>query len=275
MPVLIDYHTHTLHSIDARGSVPELVEVAQACGITELAVTDHVDFVPSDESCGFFRPMEYLEDVKAIQAKPGTGVNVLSGIELGIEPLYLDQAKKVAGMLFYRQLDFVIGSIHAVDGVLLGQSYYANRSRRQAFVDYLTDLKKAVEETTALHLFDVVGHFDLVKRYAPAGFVNGWLDEATDVVEDVLRAIINSGVGLEVNVSGLRQAPKEQFPGLAVLRMYRQLGGEIVTVGSDSHTPLTLSQSVPLLEKGLEVVREAGFKYICSFRQRRPRFLAL
>jgi len=273
MPYLVDYHTHTAHSADALGSINELVEAGARAGLTHMAVTEHVDFVPADPSCGFFKADKYSSDMREVAGK--YPLELAMGMELGIEPECLHEAVSVQSLPVYREMDFVIGSVHAVGDCLLGARYFADRNRRQAFQDYLQSVKQAVLSIGRSGLIDVVGHLDVVKRYAPPGFADGWLLESMDCVDDVLKAIVSAGVGLEINVSGFRQTPREQYPSLPILELYRKLSGEVLTIGSDSHTAANLTREAPRLLEGQEVARQAGFKYITVFKDRKPQFLSI
>ncbi len=275
MSLLTNYHVHTEHSVDAEGSVMKVVAAARRAGIRDIALTDHLDFVPEDPSCGFFDPDAYLRDVAEARREARDQIVVRSAVELGIEHEFVHKAREVAYADFYSELDFVIGSVHAVEGALLSAKYYRSRNRKQSYEDYFCALRRAILAVRSERIIDVVGHVDLVKRYAPAQYRHAWLDEVRDVVTDLMDTVVESGLGIEINVSGLIQAPQEQFPALDVLRIYRQQGGEILTIGSDSHSVTGLEDCVSELRLGRQVALAAGFRHICTFARRRPSFVRL
>ena len=114
--------------------------------------------------------------------------------------------------------------------------------------------------------------YNLVKRYGSAAY--GPFEPAMfeDEIRAVLRAAVDSGVGLEINTSGLRQAPGEAYPGVAILRWYRELGGELLSIGSDAHHVEHLAAGIPA---ALDLARVAGFRAITTFAAHRPRWIDL
>jgi histidinol-phosphatase (PHP family) len=148
------------------------------------------------------------------------------------------------------------------------EAYFGKHSQRQAYLPYFEELLRAAHSG----LGDLLGHFDLVKRYGVAHY--GRFEPATfaEEIRTVLRAAVEAGVGLEINASGLRQAPGEPYPGLAVLRWYRELGGEILAIGSDAHRVEHLAAGT---DQALALARAAGFTAITTFEARAPRWIAL
>lgn len=276
MPILADYHIHSGHSVDAEGSITDVVGAALAGGFDEIALTDHLDFVPIDPSSGFFRPEQYLYDIKFAREQFGNKISIKCGIELGIDPDFLEHALPSLDKPFFGDLDFVLGSVHTVAGAFFtGSGYFDKRSPKQAYEEYFLDIVRAVRYLAGKNAIDVVGHLDLIKRYAPKNYRHGWFESVRDMLTDVLKLLIENGVGIEINVSGFAQAPLEQFPVQGVLDIYRDLGGEILTIGSDSHSPAALSRAPRLVRLGQEVARSSGFRYITLFDRRVPRFFAL
>jgi histidinol-phosphatase (PHP family) len=273
MARLVDYHIHTEFSVDAEGSPGEFARAALDAGLTEICFTDHVDFLGYDPSCGFFKPRAYLDAVARVRAELSGRLQVLAGVELGIEPEVIERAVKAARQAYFAELDYVIGSVHGVEGQLLGRGYSAGKSRREACERYLRDLDTSVRTLGTSRTVDVIGHLDVVKRYAPWRRSDRWFDDASDIFEQIVGTLVDLGIGLEVNTSGLRQAPQEQFPCVEILDMYRKRGGEILTIGSDSHSPATLAQSSKFCRTAREVIKAAGFRYFTIFAGRKPSFV--
>ncbi|MGN6033650.1 MAG: hypothetical protein ACTHQE_18495, partial [Thermomicrobiales bacterium] len=112
-------------------------------------------------------------------------------------------------------------------------------------------------------LFDTIGHLDLPQRYAPpeAGAYDPLRYEAQ--VKPIFQAIIDRGISFEINTSGLRQAPKATMPGLELVRIYAAMGGQTVTIGSDSHVARTIGAG---FDTAIAMLREAGIPTVSSFR---------
>jgi histidinol-phosphatase (PHP family) len=173
--------------------------------------------------------------------------------------------------------DYVVASVHLVDypdgwafvsePEALG-AYFATHSQRQAYLPYFEEVCRAARSG----LGDVLGHLDVIKRYGVRQY--GPFDPLAfgEEIRTVLRTAIDAGMGLEINTSGLRQSPGEPYPALAVLRWYRELGGEVLTIGSDAHHAGDLGAGTA---EALAMTRQAGFRAIASFEERQIRWIDL
>jgi histidinol-phosphatase (PHP family) len=148
------------------------------------------------------------------------------------------------------------------------EGYFAQRSVCEAYQPYFAEVRRAVESG----LFDLIGHFDIAKRYGVRCYGPFDLSLFAAEVRESLELAVERGVGLEINTSGLRQAPHETYPGLEVLRWYRELGGRILTIGSDAHLVKDLGKGI---SDALDLAREAGFEAITLFEKREPRQLRI
>lgn len=274
---LVDYHIHTLFSEDARSSMEDCARAALERGLGGIIFTEHLEFPPDpDEPEPAYVPervleaRSYAEAVGALKAELGQRLEVGLGVELGLEP------HNLAGFPGYLEknrlpLDYVLGSLHTVKGVLVQFPEYTDSlGPWEAARLYFERLLAGVRQAVKLGACDVIGHLDLVKRSPTFGTFR--LHEHRAQVEEILRTIIEGGLGLEVNTSGWRQPPAEPYPGLETLRLYRRLGGQIITVGSDSHSASTVGRDT---ERALEYIRAAGFQAVTLFSGRQPRFVKL
>jgi histidinol-phosphatase (PHP family) len=264
----IDLHVHSTCSADGASSIAEHARRAEALGLAEIGFCEHVDFDPRDSGYGYIDLARYDREL-ALARSLAPWVRLRQGVEITYQAALEDEARTwLAGHAW----DYVVASVHLVDyadgWALISEprsveDYFATHSQRQAYVPYFEELLRAVRSG----LGDVLGHFDLVKRYGTGLF--GPLDPVVFAAEirAVLRAAVEEGVALEINTSGLRQAPGEPYPGLAVLRWYRELGGDLLTVGSDAHHVDQLAAGV---KEALALAREAGFQSSVTFEERRP-----
>ena len=133
---------------------------------------------------------------------------------------------------------------------------------------YLEELKEVVMWGD----FDCLAHFDLPRRYAANAGVKLPLMEYTEQVEEVLKLLIYKGKGLEINTSGLRQQAKTCLPDLDILTLYKQLGGEILTIGSDAHSTGDLGKGIV---EAIEMAKLAGFRYVNLFDKRVPKWVGI
>jgi histidinol-phosphatase (PHP family) len=265
MPIepVVDTHFHSSHSGDSDALLNALCRQAPRLGLTHICPTEHADFDPRDPYYNELNVGAYSRDLEACRAELDGRVVVLKGVEVDYQPRF---DARVRDFLARHPFDFVIGSVHFVDGLYVGDALLETHDRDTAYRRYFD----AVRVAAASGLFDVLGHLDLLKRHATRRW--GTFDAAryADEIEAVLRAAVETGTGLEINTSGLRQAPAETYPRLETLRRYRELGGEILTLGSDAHRTANLGKDV---REGLELARAAGFKAIAVFVARQPQWL--
>jgi histidinol-phosphatase (PHP family) len=272
-PTSVDLHVHSTCSADGVSSIVEYARRARDHGLAEVGFCEHVDLDPRDQGYGFLDPVRYDREMAAARAAV-PGVRLRQGVEItyqaGLEG-------ELRGWLARHPWDYVVASVHLVDyadgwaivsePAAMG-AYFAGHSQRQAYVPYFEELLWAARSG----LGDVLGHLDLVKRYGVAQYGPFAAVAFEEEIRAVLRAAVAAGVGLEVNTSGLRQSPREPYPALAVLRWYRELGGEVLTVGSDAHHTADLGAGIA---GALDLARQAGFRAIATFERRRIRWLDL
>ena len=139
----------------------------------------------------------------------------------------------------------------------------------EAYTEYFQSI---IDNVKKFKNFDVYGHLDYVVRYGPNKDANYSYDEYKDVIDEILRLLVEEGKGLEVNTGGIKHNLKDLHPCMGILKRYRELGGEIVTVGSDAHTPQDLANG---FDRAFEFLKECGFGYYTIFENRLPEFKKL
>ena len=254
-----DYHIHTGFSSDSSESMRAICKVAIDRGIDEIAITDHLDFGPCDSNEPF-ATQAYLEAIQACRAEYGTRLQVRAGIEIGESHLFPNGAAEVLGT---GDFDFVLGSAHYADGMQPAWSEeYFEQPLRQAYEAYF----RQVVDLAANGDFDVLSHLDLVKRDARRfGKPYDGPGPYADMIRAALRALVERGKGMELNTSPLRRGQPEPCPSMEILRWYRELGGEILTLGSDAHSAEFVGCD---LDVALEMARAAGFRRLATFSHR-------
>ena len=139
--------------------------------------------------------------------------------------------------------------------------------------DLLNRYFKEVYELCQTDLFDVVGHITYSLRYMKQRHgICPDISRFDDIIAESFRTLAHSGRGIEINTSGIRQGFGASFPDLKYVKMFRELGGEIITIGSDSHTPEDIGANVA---DGAEIAKVAGFRYLTYFKERKPNFLRI
>lgn len=281
---LADLHTHTNFSPDAESTPEQMCDRAAELRLAAYAITDHCD-------CNFWYPLENCESTTATDAEMyGAGkyanasidcqtalkekysgrLNLLCGIELG-QPLQdPERAEEIASRPV---LDFIIGSHHQNAGE--NDFYWIEYDKLDSSEIYrlLDDYFCQVYEMSKWGKFDVLGHLTYPLRYICGEYgIDIDMKRYDDVIREIFCTLIHSGKGIEINTSGLRQKYGLTFPTLDYIKLYRELGGEIITLGSDAHCAADIGKGI---FEGAELAKAAGFKYISYFKERKPTFMRL
>lgn len=256
---MFDYHVHTTQSADCSTPIFDSCESAIKAGVTEIAFTDHIEHEPSDPSYKFFDYTTYMRDLEVARDRFGDRLVILAGAEVDFNTRI---ASEVEDFLGSHQFDFVIGSVHyGDDSEIIFPQYFDQRSITDVMKPYYEQIQAAAETGW----FDTIGHIDLPKRYRPVAA--GAYDpmDCRSELTHALRAIIDQPMSFEINTSGLRQPPRTSMPGPRIVALYASLGGTLITVGSDSHVPVTIGAGFQRTTSMLEL---CGITAIGSFRNR-------
>ncbi len=266
--MLWDTHMHTSFSGDSDAAPEDMVRKSIELGLDGICITDHLDldfpetpdFVPLD-------PEAYASGIRLLQKEYQGKFPVCFGIEIGLQP-HLAQTHH--DFIEKYGFDFVIGSSHAVHG---GDPYYPafyeGRTEREAYMEYFESI---VENLVAFDEFDVYGHIDYVVRYGPDRNANYSYESYREILDVILNLLISHGKGIEINTAGFKYGLGHPNPTEDILRRYRELGGEIITVGSDAHSPDEIAWD---FEKVPGILKDCGFSYYTVFRERKPEFIKL
>ena len=257
----LDAHVHTDLSPDA--DVPIDAYAAQAIerGIAEIAITDHVDFVPGTPAFSFatFGQRERVARDAAERWAP-RGVAIRFGVEITYDRAH---EADIRDHLARHAYDYVIGSVHVYADSPFHASRVAAWTRGRPLAGIVAPYFDEVRDAIRSGLFDTIGHLDFVKRYLVPHVMPADLAAAPELYESLLVALIETGTALEVNTSGLRQPPGETYPAAAIVARYAVLGGTAVVAGSDSHRTGAFTAG---LEAGYGVVAAAGLGQL-AFRR--------
>lgn len=261
---LVDYHVHSICSADAVSTIEEYALRGIQIGMQEIAFTEHLDLQPDDPGYGFFDYLTYRTSLEMAREVARNRIRLGLGIEITYQREF---TREIGEFLKDKKFDYVMGSIHVVGlQFIYDGSYFEGLEAAEAYHGYYEELLRAVRSG----LFDTLGHFDVLKRYSWRKYRKvPWTDHR-EIIDEILREAVASGVGLEINTSGFRQEPRESYPGLDILRRYRELGGELLTVGSDSHQWTTLGDHIP---EAIDLAREAGFRAVTLYRDQKPVFV--
>lgn len=257
---MFDFHMHSSVSYDSRSSVQSMVESALEAGLREICFTDHCDY-HSDPAVP---PSTFtLETYRAAYDDLDMpGLTVRRGLEFGLTEW---NAKEFAQWADLYPYDFIIGSVHEVAGL---DPYFPDYWTGDVKADFHRYLEQTLRCVQAHRGFDVLGHLTYVCKSvhnpscAPVPFL-----ENRDITDAIMEELVRKDIGMEINTSGVDRAG-EFLPGADFLRRFKELGGRIVTVGSDAHDPSRVGQYAP---EALEVLKDI-FGYVCTFQKRQPVF---
>lgn len=263
-----DSHVHTRFSHDGISDMEEYISAAREKGVDEITFTEHWDDYTGMDTdlCAADIPAYRAEFLRMREKYASPRINF--GIEIGLQP---DIKEKVHTLVSSCPFDFVIGSSHITDkkDMAMDASFFEGRSRAQAYTVYFREVLQNIK----IHGdFDVYGHLDYVVRYGGYAEKEVRYAEFADILDEILGELILRGKGLELNTSGLRKGLCSPHPNEEILRRYRELGGEIITLGSDAHRACDLAADFPAAKALLE---KAGFSEIAVFRERKPHFIKL
>jgi histidinol-phosphatase (PHP family) len=267
---IYDLHVHTPASPDAAVTPQELVAAAELMGLWGLGLVVHVDFHPDDHCTGGPDIAAYLADSKAItELASKTGIRVSTGLEIGEPHRFAKSWEPVAAA---EEWDFLVGALHWIGSrLILDDSGYRGIDPMQVVEGYYEETLRVLRRCD----IDVLAHMGIFRRgLAQAGYRTGFdeVREWPSLIDDVLGTMIEQGVALEVNTAGLRRPEEVTYPTRSVLERYRRLGGELVTLGSDTHRRENAFFGI---SRGSSLLRELGFREACYFSGRTPRFYRL
>lgn len=266
--MLCDFHLHTKMSYDSEADIDEVICTAISKGMKYMAVTDHHDFDLDDGVFEQKNPKEYFNTIYGFKEKYSDKINVSVGIELGVEAC---QAKRLYEFTSMCPFDFIIGSIHGVDGLdPYYDSYWKGLTAREGVEKYLDAI---IDSLKVYDNFDVFGHIDYVIRYVADEANRQYsYSDYQDRLDTILHRIISMEKGIEINTGGLRKGLHSTNPCEEVIKKYREYGGKIITVGSDAHTPADIGAD---FDTAKEILLRCGFREYCVFEKRKPIFIKL
>lgn len=255
----IDYHMHTMFSGDSDANPKGHVEQAIKLGLDEICFTDHRDFdYPIDS---FELDLEnYYQTIMALKQEYQEQITIKWGIEIGLDLNYYQEINELINQYPF---DFVIGSIHVINHTeFYYGDFFKNKTKEQAHREFFEETLKCVQ---TFDCFNVLGHLDYIMRYGPYNNKTVEHEKYQDIIDEIFKTLIKKGKGIEVNTSGYATLNNCGFPDFEQIKRYYDLGGRIITIGTDSHTSERIGQHVEDVKTSLEKI---GFKDISTYTNR-------
>lgn len=265
---LCDMHMHCHFSGDSEASPTAMAQRAIDIGLQGICFTDHLD-IDYKETPGLFDLdiPSYQREILSVKDTFADKLDIGWGIELGLQP-YLSERNNT--IIKENNFDFVIGSTHVVKQVdIYYPAYYEGRTEDDCYREYFEETLKNAQSNVD---FDVYGHLDYIVRYGPNKNKYYSYKKFADIIDEILRTLIEKGKGIELNTAGFKYGLGHAHPTMDTLKRYKELGGEIITLGSDGHAPEQIAWD---FEKVPEILKKAGFEYFTIFKNRKAEFLKL
>lgn len=264
---LADSHTHSLCSPDSNAPMLSMAKKAVEYGIRSLTLTDHCDLLSLEgERVLTYDWTPVLAERKTMLDAFGTQLDLPLGIEFGMGFLFPEAAETI---LSQPGLDFVIGSAHNLSEQAGGRDFfmlpYDTHEDCYAALDNYFDSMVTLAGSA---YYDVIGHIIYPLRYMKGSYAPPSLKRYDDHINEILRLAVVSGRGIEIN-TWKGQTLREWIP---ILKRYRELGGEIITVGSDAHAPTPLGRGIP---EAYRLMQDCGFRYVAVYHERKPTMIKL
>lgn len=273
-----DMHMHTWFSTDSEACPRDMADEAVRKGLKTICFTDHFD---KDDlewgEEGIFDVDAYFVEMQKLQEEYAGKLNIRIGIELGLRTYLKDYYEELTKKYPF---DFVIGSVHNVpykkdaEGNILytdpaAEKLFTDRTDKEA---YRLMMETTLENVRTSDCFQTLGHLDYVIRYGKSREKEYSYTDYADIIDEILKLLIEKEKGLEVNSAGLKYGLPFAHPHPDVLKRYRELGGEIITIGADAHKPEHIAYD---FAKAEEILKSCGFKYYTEFFEQKPVFKQL
>lgn len=262
-----DFHVHSEFSSDGKASMEEMINQGINLGLKTLCFTDHMDYdYPKIYEYSFeFEIEDYIDKLNIMRDKYNSQIEILTGIELGIQSHIIDRMDALVNTYPF---DFVIGSVHVIDKVdPYYPQYWEPVTEEEGIIKCFKAIKEGCESFQGFH---VCGHLDYIVRYAPSSKKN-YKEYSypyyTDVLDEILKTLLEHGKGIEVNSSGYKYGLGHPHPKTEIIKRYKELGGEIITIGSDAHLPEHICHEFDRVAK---LLKDIGYRYYTVFKEGKP-----
>lgn len=270
--IIIDQHVHSNISHDGISSISEHIEYAKDNNISEITFTEHYDdYKGINTNLKTLDINKYQEEY--LKQKNDKLLKTNFGIEIGLRP---ESYKKISDMVKNNNFDFIIGSSHITCGkdMAYDKSFFEGLTPHQSIVKYLSEVLQNIK--TYKSEFDVYGHIDYVIRYIIKNYGNVMTkidyEEFRELLDEILLLLIRTNKGIEINTSGIRYGLGTPHPNIEILKRYKELGGNIITIGSDAHKKEDLASNFDVAYDMLESV---GFDNLTVYHNRKPKFIKI
>lgn len=258
---ILDNHIHSHFSMDSKEDMENIIKRAINLGVKHLTFTDHLEYEDNKFTLDLDK---YVESIYKYKEKYKKDINLLTGIEIGYESNIKNEIEDIINKYPF---DFVLCSTHSINSKkIYKDDFFKGLTQKESYNKYYQSI---IDTTKEFRNFDIYGHLDYIIRYGNYG-TKALYDDYKDIIDEVLKSIISIGKGIEINTSGYRYNLDNVHPSIDILKRYKELGGEILTIGSDAHKAVDICSG---FDKAYEILDYLGFKYVCLFEKRKCKFI--
>ncbi len=302
--MISDYHIHSDYSDDSWHLMEDVIQDALELGLEEICFTEHVDYgvkVDWDEpidpnktgislsdeqmeeiknlykdvdfsqfDLNSFNVMKnvdyplYFKEIKEVKEKYKDKITIKAGLEFGIQMHTLSKYRSLFNQ-YKDDLDFILLSVHQINDIEFWEgSYQKGKTIEECYEGYYNELYEII---TNYHDYSCLAHMDLMRRYVMDK--NDRFEDNKEIITKILKTVITDGKGIELNTSSYRYGIEGPTPSIEILKLYRELGGTIITIGSDSHQKDNLGSHI---KESMKILKELGFDSICTYEKMKPIF---
>lgn len=263
-----DFHLHSDFSEDSTSPMEDMIQKGIEQHLRGMCFTEHTDLDFPGDTFTFLTDLDaYEKRFLELKEKYQSRISLYLGLEVGLQP-HLE--KKIPALCASKNFDFLIGSTHVANRLdPYEAAFFEKRTETQAYQNYFEVL---LENLQTYSCFDTCGHIDYVVRYGPSKNSNYFYKNHADTLDEILKTLIHNGIGMECNTAGFKYGLGQPHPCVEILKRYKELGGEILTLGSDAHAPCHIAYDFP---KAAALLKTCGFKYYTIFKNRKPEFILL
>lgn len=265
---MFDFHIHTNYSDDCSVEMESYIAPAVAKGLKGICFTDHIDIdYPNSTNKFLYEYTPYLNELNRLKDKYKGKLDIFFGIEFGMQPHILDTD---SSFFTEKSFDYIIGSIHTANKKeLYGGDYLRGITEHEGISSYFKEMLYCVKNFKS---YNNLGHLDAINRYVSKESNAYNAERYIYYIEAILKAVIEAGKGIELNTSGKRYGLPDFHPELSIIKLYKKLGGEIITLGSDSHKTNTLAYG---FAEAMDILVSCGFRYYTIYKNGKPEFIKL
>lgn len=255
--MIYDFHTHSNNSFDSKEKLEDMCSSAIEKGITHIGFTEHFCLNSIRKTYGYMNFDRFSRDTLEAKTKFSKQLNIYKGIEICEPHLMNDDYKDALESL---NIDMILGSVHNIRNMGL-RNLIKTYDYKKAYELYFQEVYDMVKNAD----FDIAAHIDLLNRYAYKTIGTYDFKDNIEMIEEIFKLIIKREKGIEINTSVFRGREDNMENSLKLIKLYKSLGGEIITVGSDAHKAEDVGQ---YCKESLKIISELGFKYIFTFEER-------